>query len=70
MVNELKFEPFSFSVLRADLHKMFVRIANREDPDQTASESSDLDLLCLSRPFWQATSVWNLRTSIPPQHGW
>ena len=34
---------------------MLVRIANNEDPDQTASE--DLGLHCLSRPFWQATSV-------------
>ena len=37
---------------------MLVRIANREDPDQTAS--SDLGLLCLSRPFWLATSGKNL----------
>ena len=39
---------------------MLVRITNREDPDQTAS--SDLGLPCLSRPFWQATSVRNFRT--------
>ena len=31
---------------------MLARIANREDPGQ-----SDLGLLRLSRPFWQATSV-------------
>ena len=38
------------------------RIANREDPDQTASQKqSDLDLRCFSRLFWQ-TSVQNLRT--------
>ena len=37
---------------------MFVRIANREDPDQ----QSDLGLPCLSRPFGQATSVRNFRT--------
>ena len=36
---------------------MLVRMANREDPDQTAS--SDLGLPCLFRPFWQATSVRN-----------
>ena len=30
-----------------------VRIANREEFDQTASES-DLSLHCLSMPFWQA----------------
>ena len=36
---------------------MLVRIANREDPDQTAS---DLGLPYLSRP-WQATSVQNFR---------
>ena len=39
---------------------MLARIANREDPDQTAS--SALGLPCLSRPFWQATSVRNFRT--------
>ena len=32
--------------------------ANREDTDQTAS--SDQDLRCLSRPFWQVTSVPNI----------
>ena len=37
-------------VLRAGIHKMLVRIANREDPDQTA-EQSDLGLPCLSRHF-------------------
>ena len=36
-------------VIWAGIHKMAVRIANREDPDQTAS--SDLDLHCLSMPF-------------------
>ena len=35
-------------VIRAKINKMFVRIANREDPDQTAS---DLGLHCLSKPF-------------------
>ena len=38
---------------------MLVRIAKREDPDQTAS---DLGLHCLSCPFWQATDVRNFRT--------
>ena len=33
---------------------MLVRIANREDPDQTAS---NLGLQCLSKIFWQAISV-------------
>ena len=33
---------------------MLVRIANRVDFDQTAS---NLDLCCLSRSFWHATSV-------------
>ena len=43
---------------------MDVEIANREHPDQSASEQkqSDLGLPCLSRPFWQATSVRNFRT--------
>ena len=33
---------FSYKMLvfRAGTHKMFVRIANREDPDQTASEEA------------------------------
>ena len=44
--------------IRARIHKMIVRIANREDPDQTA----DLGLHCSSRPFWQTTSVQNFRT--------
>ena len=43
-------------VIRARIHKMHVRIANREDPGQT-----DLDVPCLSMPFWQATSVQNLK---------
>ena len=45
-------------VYKAGIHKMDVRIANREDPDQTAS---DLGMHCLSMLFWQATSVWNFR---------
>ena len=46
-VNVLKFRTlFSFCS-----HNMFVRIANRKDPD--------LGLHCLSRPFWQATCVQN-----------
>ena len=42
--------------------KRLLRIANREDPDQTASseaavkKQSDLGLHCLARPLWQATS--------------
>ena len=45
---------------------MLVGIANREDPDQTASSirKSDLDLHCLSRPFWQPTSAGNFRTFV------
>ena len=45
--------------VRAGIHRMFVRIANREDPDQTAS---DLGLSCLSRFFLLASSVRNFRT--------
>ena len=43
---------------------MLVRMANREDPDQTASleKQFDLGLNCLSRVFCQGTSVQNLRT--------
>ena len=46
MVNVRKFGTllFLFStkmmVIRATIHKMLVRIANREDPDQTASEEA------------------------------
>ena len=40
--------------IRAWIHKIFVRIANMEDPNLTASE--------MSRSFWQATSVQNFRT--------
>ena len=47
---------------------MLVRIANKEDPDQTASseavflqKQSDLGILCLSRHFCQATYVPNFR---------
>ena len=41
-------------VIKAGNHKILFRKVNREDPDQNAS---NLGLLCLSRPFWQATSV-------------
>ena len=48
---------------KAGIHKMLLRIANREDHNQTASlEQSDLGLHCLSRPFWKATSTQNFRT--------
>ena len=36
-------------VTGAAIYKMLVCIANREDPDQTASSQSDLGLHCLSR---------------------
>ena len=49
-------------VFRARIHKILVRKANRENSDQTASLESDLGLHCLSRPFLQATGVWNFRT--------
>ena len=45
-VNVLKFQTLFLSVLkhnvgfRARTHKMFVRMANREDPDQTASSEA------------------------------
>ena len=42
---------------------MLVRIANREDPYQTGlRKQSDLGLPCLSKPFWQVTSVPSFRT--------
>ena len=45
MVNVLKLRtPFSILnemlIFRAGIHKMLVRIANREDPDQTASSEA------------------------------
>ena len=52
---------YKMFVSRAGNHTVLVRIANREYPDQTAS-STDLGLPCLSRPFWQATSVQIFRT--------
>ena len=51
-------------VFKATINKILVRVANREDPDQTASKKqSDLGLRCLSRPFWQGTSVRKFRIS-------
>ena len=41
-------------IFKIFIHKMLIRIANREDPDQTASsvmKQSDLGLFCLSRPI-------------------
>ena len=44
-------------VIRAGIHKKFLKLANREEPDQ-----ANLVLHCFSRPFWQATSVQKFRT--------
>ena len=52
-------------VIRAEIHKMLVKIANWENPDQTASlelEASDMGLHYLSGPFGLPTSVQNFRT--------
>ena len=61
----LSFYSQKMLIIRAGTHKTHVRIANREDPDQTADEEaviqSDLGLHCLSRPFWQATSTQNFK---------
>ena len=48
-------------VIKAGNCKLLVRIANREDPDQSKKQS-DLGLRCLLRPVWQVTSVQNFRT--------
>ena len=42
MVNVLNFEQFlnKMIVIRAEINKLLVRIANREDPDQTASSEA------------------------------
>ena len=55
------FEHFS---LQGSYSQILVRIANREDPDRTASSSkqSDLGLHCLSRLYLKATSVQKFRT--------
>ena len=42
-------------VIRAGIHDILTRIANREDPDQTAY--SDMSLPSLSKSFWQTTRV-------------
>ena len=49
-------------VFRAGIHKMFIRITNREDPD--LKKQSHLGLSCLSMPFLQASSVRTFRTFI------
>ena len=39
-------------IISAEITKMFVRIANSEDPDQTAyKKQSDLGLCCLPGPL-------------------
>ena len=59
-VNVLKFLTFLYLfsikiwVIKTGIPKTLDNIANREDPDQTAS-----GLCCLSRPFLKATSVKN-----------
>ena len=65
MPNVLKLCTFLFLfsnkmlVIRAGIHKMLVRLANREDYDQ-----SDLGLHCSSRHFLQTICIQNFRTSI------
>ena len=61
LVNVLKILTLLNKILdfRAGIHKMLVRIANRNDPDQT-----NLGLHCLCMPFWQTTSVRNFRMFI------
>ena len=50
-------------VIKAGINQSLVRIANREDPDQTgSSKEAYLCLRQLSRPFWQAVGVQNFRT--------
>ena len=68
MGNVLKFRTL-FSILnkmlvvRDGIHKMHVRIANRENLIRLLlQKQSDLGLHCLSRSFCQATIVPNFRT--------
>ena len=62
-VNILKFQThfflFSYNVgyLRAGIHKMLARMANREDPDQTAS--SDPVQTAFSEAVWSEEAVWS-----------
>ena len=51
MVNALKFRDVSLSVpkmvvIKAEIHELLVRIANREDPDQTLA-SATVCTVCL-----------------------
>ena len=46
-------------IVKPGIHKMLVRIANWEDPDQTALESAPFVKACQK---WQATFVWNFTT--------
>ena len=50
--------------IRAGIHKILVRIANREDPDKTASsEAVWSGSKLFAQAIWQATGVQNFRTS-------
>ena len=63
MVNVLKFQIFSFRLLfRAGIHKMLVRITNREEPDQTYLGRS-----CLYRPFFGRV-VFEILENLPKSH--
>ena len=64
-------------LIKSETHKMLVKKANREDPDQAASsegvyqtqKQSDLGLPCLSkRLLWQATTVQNFRAVTLPYY--
>ena len=49
-------------VIKARIHKMLVKIANRIDLIRLLlQKQSDLGLLCLFRSFGQTTGVWNFR---------
>ena len=56
--------PIKMLVCRAEINKMLVQIANREDPNQTAASEAVLSgsQSCLSRPFCQRISVQNVRS--------
>ena len=51
-------------IFRAGIHKILVRIVNREEPDQ---KQSDMDLPCLSRLFDRQLSVRNFKIFTLPQ---
>ena len=51
-------------VFRAEIYFMLVRIANKKDPDQTASSEDWSGSALFVKVFLKATSVWNYEFTI------